>query len=285
MTGRSATPFASPYHRSYYYPPPDYFPAVYHQAHCYQHPPPRWEVLPPPYTYHALPTDIKGGGTCTSTFDAQRPKDTSRRNPQIQSHMRMHTDRAAAVPPSPCIQPIALPALVPDNTAVILHPALHFETLSRRLAAIDFAVWAAKDAEAALRKKKPRSAAARWKIAELLLAEPATLPELPSMTVFIPCFPWPITVHASDSGVGDVTIGDLLHAVKSALSIRLTEEQAQGWLEDRRDTTPILRFKNRKRKREDGGGIARSALLDGRTRFAGLSASTMGMDVWVLHLA
>ncbi|KAK6992145.1 hypothetical protein R3P38DRAFT_2571389 [Favolaschia claudopus] len=183
----------------------------------------------------------------------------------------MHTDRA--VPPSPCIQPIALPALIPDKTAVILHPDLHFETLSRRrLAAIDFA---------------PRSAAARWKIAESLLAESATLPELPSMTVFIPCFPWPITVHASDLGVGGVTIGDLLHAVKSALSIHLTEEQALGWLEDRsrRDMTPILRFKNRKRKREDGGGVARLALLDGRTKFAGLSASTMGMDVWVLHLA
>ncbi|KAJ6479583.1 hypothetical protein C8R45DRAFT_1155585 [Mycena sanguinolenta] len=172
------------------------------------------------------------------------------------------------VPPCPRPEPIALPALQPEVFAVLLNPDLRLGVGSRGVqTGIDFG------------SRVPTSNKG-W------MAAPATFPGLLSMTLVSPCFPWPITVHASGSGV---RIGEMIDAITDALSIHLTEEQVGHWMDtqDSVDLQPFHRYtrtgSTRKRKAHHCA-TTRLALLNGRTRFAGLSESGLGYDVWTLHL-
>jgi hypothetical protein len=115
-----------------------------------------------------------------------------------------------------------------------------------------------------------------------MLAKTATFPELPSLTL-ISSLPWAITVHASGNCV---IVGDIVQAICRALAIRITEDQIEEWMEQRGDecakTGNGLGGRGLKRKRVYSE-MTRLDLLEGRTRFAGLSESTMGCDIWVLN--
>ncbi|KAJ7659224.1 hypothetical protein DFH06DRAFT_1090018 [Mycena polygramma] len=118
------------------------------------------------------------------------------------------------------------------------------------------------------------------------MEEPATSPGLPSLTVVSPCLPWPITVHGSGSCA---LVGDVIQGIDRALNIDLTEEEVDEWVavhgESHRTFQLKNIFKTRKRRKTYRNDMTRLALLGGRTRFAGLSESPMGCDVWVLHVA
>ncbi|KAJ6484508.1 hypothetical protein C8R47DRAFT_1131636 [Mycena vitilis] len=114
------------------------------------------------------------------------------------------------------------------------------------------------------------------------LMELAAFPGLPSLTLVSPHLPWAMTVHASGSSV---TVGDLLQAIERGLRVRITGEEFMdhGGVECIVDQEASRRGVNSKRLY--GSGMTRLDLLAGRTRFAGLSESTMGCDVWVVNFA
>ncbi|KAK7046465.1 hypothetical protein R3P38DRAFT_2355016, partial [Favolaschia claudopus] len=109
---------------------------------------------------------------------------------------------------------------------------------------------------------------------EKVLAEFATSPGLPSLTLLSPKLPWAITVHASG---GWVTVADILDAVCRALETRISEAETAEWISTMRDGPLFGPGGNRIRE------VTRRILLDGKDRFGGLSESTMGCDIWLVH--
>ncbi|KAJ7151985.1 hypothetical protein C8R46DRAFT_913635, partial [Mycena filopes] len=111
-----------------------------------------------------------------------------------------------------------------------------------------------------------------------LLAEPATFPALPSLTLVSPYLPWVITAHAES---GWVVVGDVLRAIQEALQMRIDEEWQEEMVKDGdlRRSSPDVSTGARWR----GRAITRMDLLQGRTRFGGLVESTMGCDVWTVN--
>ncbi|KAJ7206916.1 hypothetical protein GGX14DRAFT_366884 [Mycena pura] len=122
--------------------------------------------------------------------------------------------------------------------------------------------------------------------------EPATFPGLPSLTITSPRLPWAMTAHASASRAC-VTVGDVVRTIHGALGICVTEGEVEEWMADRaraRDgpgSFVVDVFKTRrtgeKRKRAYQRGMTRLALLEGRTKFLGLSESAMGCDVCLVE--
>ncbi|KAJ6518127.1 hypothetical protein C8R47DRAFT_6962 [Mycena vitilis] len=166
------------------------------------------------------------------------------------------------------MQPVALPALVPGVVAVMLHPELRVGDAIQR--GIEFGSWVEKAAGT-----RP------W------MEESATSPGLPSLTVVSPCLPWPITVHGSGPCV---LVEDIIRGIDRALGIDLTEEEVDEWMalqgESHRTFQMGSIFMARKRRKTHRNVMmTRLALLNGRTRFAGLSDSPIGCDVWVMHVA
>lgn len=163
-------------------------------------------------------------------------------------------------------RPIALPPQVHGITVVTLHPAL---AKSATPLAIDFASLPTMESDAV------------W------LSTPATHPGLPSLTILSPHIPWAITAHASGRIARYLTVADVMGAIWTSLSLRVDAEQFE-----REITTQggIHSLKRRKKGIESGGltyrnGMTRLDLLDGKTRFAGLSESTMGCDTWILEVS
>ncbi|KAJ6571423.1 hypothetical protein B0H19DRAFT_1129948 [Mycena capillaripes] len=179
-----------------------------------------------------------------------------------------------APPPVPRLQSIALPAQITGITAVTLNPVLRFGAQSTVGAEIevDFAL-----PEACM------------EVNPGVLAEPAGFPGLPSLTLLSPLLPWAITVHASG---GFVVVGDVLQAIWRELDIRITEnewvgqparerakqvnEKTRGPAETRNSGVSVRGLKQKR-------AITRLDLLGGRTKFGGLSDSTMGCEVWLLN--
>ncbi|KAJ7152689.1 hypothetical protein C8R43DRAFT_843348, partial [Mycena crocata] len=114
-----------------------------------------------------------------------------------------------------------------------------------------------------------------------VLAQPATYPGLPSLTVMCPHLPWLITVHASSGGC--VVVGDVLYAIRRALRIRITEDQFDEWRDQEEKRFQVI-GRGLKRRRAYESGMTRLSFLGGRHKFAGLSESNMGCDVWVLNV-
>ncbi|KAJ7206915.1 hypothetical protein GGX14DRAFT_366818 [Mycena pura] len=182
------------------------------------------------------------------------------------------SDNAAAQPRQARVQPIPLPAQVTGVTAVTLHPALRMGAKS--LHTLDFAMPLPVD---------PKAVRA--------YGEPATFPALPSLTMTSPRLPWAMTAHASaNASRACVTVGDVVRAIYGALGICVTEGEVEEWMVDHAREGPgsfvVDAFKTRrtgeKRKRAYERGMTRLALLEGRTKFLGLSESAMGCDVCVV---
>ncbi|KAF8214351.1 hypothetical protein K438DRAFT_1927404 [Mycena galopus ATCC 62051] len=156
-------------------------------------------------------------------------------------------------PPQPRPEPIALPAQIPGVTHVTLNPVFHASTS-------DFGL-----------------SFGQMEMERAVLAELATLPGLPSLTLLSPKLPWWITAHAS-SECG-VSVRDVLEAIQRTLALRVTKHEFNDWVEHRGYQVT-----------QNGGigrlyhsGMARRDLLEGRGVFRGLSESEMGCEVWVMN--
>lgn len=117
------------------------------------------------------------------------------------------------------------------------------------------------------------------------LSEPATEPQLPSLTVTHPELPWPIIVHPSANS-SCVTVADVLHTIRGSLSLPVTEREYRDWLSGLNG-----RRENRSgRHRQDENrmalrvGMTRLSFLAGKTCFVGLAPCSLGSDVWVLQV-
>ncbi|KAJ6582479.1 hypothetical protein DFH09DRAFT_1145461 [Mycena vulgaris] len=185
------------------------------------------------------------------------------------------------LPPCIRVQPIALPAQIPGITAVTLNPVLRFSAGRTHLASgVEFDFAAVARAETAGDRN------------QRVLAQPATCPGLPSLTLISPLLPWATTAHASG---GWVTVGDVLGAVHRALNIHVTEKQFNEWMEQPPvDSTsgqgiPGMPQKKARRDRSKTGdrtyrwGMKRLDLLNSRHSFAGLAESKMGCDAWIIY--
>ncbi|KAJ6468135.1 hypothetical protein C8R47DRAFT_1325868 [Mycena vitilis] len=191
----------------------------------------RWEHSP--YTCIPLP-DV-------STRDSA-PSVPPRRNSSSRSE-----------PAQPRLKPIGLPPQITGVTAVTLNPALRAGANINARIGFDFALsvpWMGLDVAG-------------------VLAELATFPALPSLTLLSPRLPWAISVHASGAAV---VVADVLQAIDRALDIHITKEQ-------------LVEYGGADQEARYRSGMTRLDLLAGRTRFAGLLESAMGCEVWVVDLA
>ncbi|KAJ6564981.1 hypothetical protein DFH09DRAFT_1315231 [Mycena vulgaris] len=176
--------------------------------------------------------------------------------------LRQYTEfpRLAGFPdaqPHP-LRPIALPPQIQGVSSVTLNPAL---TKSRALVAVDFASTPNPEGNAA------------WH-------QPATYPELPSLTIISSRLPWAITAHAGRTR-RCVTVADILGAISEALHLPVDKEDFKDW---------AIMTQSGGHSPKGGlitphDGMPRRDLLQGRTMFAGLVPSTMGCDIWVLEVA
>ncbi|KAJ7151975.1 hypothetical protein C8R46DRAFT_1121660 [Mycena filopes] len=167
--------------------------------------------------------------------------------------------RAEPSPPSlPRRQPIALPPQVPGVTGVTLNPALRVGGTIN----VDFSTALECSQRSGLRG---------------LLTETATFPGLPSLSLIAPQLPWVITAHA-ETETGCVVVEDVLRAIRQALDMRIDEDLFNEVIRARDDSS--RKWAGDLRRKE--GGRTRVDLLQGRTRFGGLSESTMGCDVWMV---
>ncbi|KAK7041507.1 Mitogen-Activated Protein Kinase Kinase Kinase 8 [Paramarasmius palmivorus] len=103
------------------------------------------------------------------------------------------------------------------------------------------------------------------------LCDPATDPELPSLSIIHPMLPWAITVHRTN--LQWVTVADVLATIGSALLIPL--DRLSRYEVRRHNPSADERILERE-------GAIRLDLLGSRHRFAGLSRSSTG-DTWELN--
>ncbi|EPS98262.1 hypothetical protein FOMPIDRAFT_59060 [Fomitopsis schrenkii] len=131
-----------------------------------------------------------------------------------------------------------------------------------------------------------------------LLAEPATHPGLPSLTVICDMLPWSVSITPARTHV--VTVGDVLYALYRMLRIAVTETEL-GVLPPETQTRVHTAFHTRHkmladaraRAEEKQKGVKRVDFLLDFRRFAGLSIVLSGAalngkglgEVWALQLA
>ncbi|KAJ7219665.1 hypothetical protein B0H12DRAFT_1152679 [Mycena haematopus] len=164
-------------------------------------------------------------------------------------------------PPPPRRRPIPLPPQMQGVTSVTLHPALR----AKSGIDIDFA--------------SPRTSTesnAAWDDIHLSRA-PATSPALPSLTIESPQLPWVITAHPSGRVDRFLTVADVIVAIWDTLRLQVNEEQFEDW--------EMMTRSHRAKRSGYRRGMTRLDLLQGKTRFVGLSESTTGCDNWVLEVA
>ncbi|KAF8193227.1 hypothetical protein K438DRAFT_1674771 [Mycena galopus ATCC 62051] len=191
------------------------------------------------------------------------------------SALRIHVQRSAdprlaGIPDTPPRRrPIPLPPQMEGVTSVALHPALVVRSGRDTHLFVDFA---------SVLNAGSNAASYEW------LSAPATSPALPSLTIESPCLPWAITAHPSGSvgRFGILTVADVISAIYDALGRQVDRGEFEDWetmMKARSGShRPTRRLSYRK-------GMTRLDLLQGKTRFAGLGASTMGCDIWVLEVA
>ncbi|KAJ7096560.1 hypothetical protein B0H15DRAFT_825628 [Mycena belliarum] len=179
---------------------------------------------------------------------------------------------AAAPPPHVRIQPIPLPPQIAGVNVVTLNPVLQFS--ARPTLAADANV--ATGAQGYTSRLRDSA------------SEPATWPGLPALTLVSALLPWAITAHASR---GWVSVGDVLHAIRRALSIHVTEEEFEReWAATMHQIqaapqteSPRQRNTHQSTRLAWSRAMTRRDLLDGKDRLGGLAESGMGCDVWVVH--
>ncbi|KAJ7637369.1 hypothetical protein DFH06DRAFT_1219559 [Mycena polygramma] len=169
-----------------------------------------------------------------------------------------------APPQIPRLKPIALPPQIPGVIAVTLNPVLRLGARFNGGSRIDMDFASTSDT----------------RIEPAVLMELAVFPGLPSLTLLSRYLPWAIPVHASGRFV---TVGDVLQATRRSLDMRVTEDQVEESMGRRIRCMDTNGNRARGLKRKNQDGMTRLHLLQGRTRFAGLSESTMGCEVWVTN--
>ncbi|KAF7349458.1 hypothetical protein MSAN_01735900 [Mycena sanguinolenta] len=168
--------------------------------------------------------------------------------------------RKSALPHGPRLQPVALPPQITGVTTVTLNPMLRFGSIGTRID-VNFA---------SISVMIDPVVATQW----------ATFPGLPSITLLSSHLPWVITAHASGEFV---VVGDVLRAIRQALAIQITEEQVLDRVQRPDEDTNVVIRRGAKRQKVYERGMTRLYLLEGKTRFAGLSESAMGGEVWMLN--
>ncbi|KAJ7115127.1 hypothetical protein C8R43DRAFT_823510, partial [Mycena crocata] len=115
------------------------------------------------------------------------------------------------------------------------------------------------------------------------LSEPATYPELPSLSIVSARLPWAITAHASGREVRYLTVGDVLNAIFDALRLHVDEEHFSDWAVIPQSGPHRPRNALKSSGITYRNGMTRLDLLE-ETTFAGLFPSAMGCDIWVLEV-
>ncbi|KAK0203314.1 hypothetical protein DFS33DRAFT_784674 [Desarmillaria ectypa] len=123
------------------------------------------------------------------------------------------------------------------------------------------------------------------------LSESAISPPVSHLTLTSPHLPWRISVRPLLNGTY-VTVSDVLHGMYNGLRENISPAEFHGLpskTEVRRVTEAYeqryRRIKSRSGSYEEKkAGVKRVDFFMGRTRFAGLSPSTKGHDVWVMNI-
>jgi hypothetical protein len=140
----------------------------------------------------------------------------------------------------------------------------------------------------------PSSSSARLPLPPHVLAEAATSPPQPHLT--LSCteqLPWPIHIVAAHPHVG-VTVGDVLHCLYSELRRSATEAEFRSLPTQAAQAFATKSYEDRCRRlasdprafaHEKSKGLKRVDFLLGRVAWNGLSSSKLGPNVWVLNVA
>ncbi|KAG7441830.1 uncharacterized protein BT62DRAFT_465681 [Guyanagaster necrorhizus] len=123
------------------------------------------------------------------------------------------------------------------------------------------------------------------------LHEPALSPPVSQLTLTSPHLLWCIRVHPSLNGAY-VTVADVLHAMYSGLRENIAPAEFYGLPSqtEMRRVTDAYEQRYRRIKSRSGSyeekkaGVKRIDFFMGRTRFAGLSPSSKGPDVWAMNI-
>ncbi|KAF7349446.1 hypothetical protein MSAN_01734600 [Mycena sanguinolenta] len=237
---------------------------------------PRWTVAPPArreqleLAWPSAPSYAYAGTAALLRIGTGST--TPRHNRQ-----RSGVPRLAGMPDTPRPIPIPLPPQLPGVTSVTLHPALR--AYSGTHLDIDFSAGNSAWYHAHHGHQHQHD----------LSSAPATSPALPSLTIESPRLPWVITVHPSGRVARFLTVADVIAAISDALGLQVDEAEFVEW--EIMNGAGSRRRPNLKSCKKEGGclryrsGMTRLELLEGKTRFVGLSESTTGCDNWVLEVA
>jgi hypothetical protein len=129
-----------------------------------------------------------------------------------------------------------------------------------------------------------------------VLAEPATNPPLPSITIISPYLPWSIAITPSASQhklntisgtPAYVTVADVLSTLYRALrlAVRQAEYDKLPSLEAKHSVNEAYQARCRGSEQELRKGVKRVDFLGTRKKFMGLSSSRAGPNVWVLNVS
>ena len=124
-----------------------------------------------------------------------------------------------------------------------------------------------------------------------VLAEPATSPPLPSMTITCRNLPWAVRVAPSgQSKQGSfVTVNDVVDTLRRAMRVIVTKaefDQVQTVDGQRRiEDAYRRRYQKINNEQERSSGIRRVDFLMGRTTFAGLFSSGHDAESWELSVS
>ncbi|KAK6992651.1 hypothetical protein R3P38DRAFT_3083333 [Favolaschia claudopus] len=193
-----------------------------------------------------------------------------------------------ACPGPPCLprrKPVPLPSQVPGVTSVVLHPLLAQSSCTRTRLCIDFA------SPHPHPPSFPFSTNSTPSNAPSTLAEPATFPGLPSLTIECRRLPWVIIAHAGRGGRW-VTVADVIEAIWDALGRQVdrgefADSRVGGVWKPRTSwmalNSPRVIASQTSRMTAWRYGMTRLDLLQGRTKFGGLSESESGCETWIVE--
>jgi hypothetical protein len=135
------------------------------------------------------------------------------------------------------------------------------------------------------------SSSARLPLPSYALAEAATNPPQPHLTLSCTHLPWPIHVGPQNPHVG-VTVGDVLRCLSIELRRTATEAEYRALPTQAAQALATKSYQDRYRRHADrkiyelekSKGLKRVDFLLGRVAWNGLSSSKLGPDVWVLNV-
>jgi len=165
---------------------------------------------------------------------------------------------------------ISLPPI--SSRPVTLHPLLRYEPMP----CIEYSMVLSPSSAT---PSRPHLTHPRW------LQEPATYPNIGSLTIRATWQERAIVVFAGEAAYGFVTIWDVLVAVYRALRAKATYIHANA--HQNPNGLALFHQPVQQGVLKPGEGIIRAStmsLLQGHTAWRGLSPSTVEADVWLLHI-